>query len=98
VGESVGARGALAVGVPRPSRAWFPKNVARNSLVNISDFENVSLELQRLWGVSKTDRVKLRATFGERRVAVLRRGAPSGNQRFWASLGMGLAGNGPRGE
>ena len=75
---------------------WFPNNVARNSLVNISDFENASLELQRLWGVSKTDRVKLRATFGERRVAALRRGAPSGNQRFWASRGMGLAGNDPR--
>ena len=45
---------------------WFPNNVARNSLVNISDFENASLELQRLWGVSKTDRYKLRATFGGR--------------------------------
>ena len=44
--------------------AWFPNNVARNSLVTISDFENASLELQRLWGVSKTDRHKLRATFG----------------------------------
>ena len=43
---------------------WFPNNVARNSLVNISDFENASLELQCLWGVSKTDRHKLRATFG----------------------------------
>ncbi|WP_315298443.1 hypothetical protein [uncultured Actinomyces sp.] len=31
--------------------------------MNISGFENVSLELQRLWGVSKTDRYKLRATF-----------------------------------
>ena len=45
---------------------WFPNNVARNSLVNISDFENASLELQRLRGVSKTDRYKLRATFGGR--------------------------------
>ena len=42
---------------------WFPNNVARNSLVTISDFENASLELQRLWGVSKTDRYKLCATF-----------------------------------
>ena len=42
---------------------WFPNNVARNSLVNISDFENASLELQCLWGVSKTDRYKLCATF-----------------------------------
>ena len=46
---------------------WFPNNVARNSLVNISDFENASLELQCLWGVSKTDRHKLRATFGGRK-------------------------------
>ena len=57
---------------PRPTRAcvdsprhhaWFPNNVARNSLVNISGFENVSLELQRLWGVLKTDRRELHATF-----------------------------------
>ncbi|ERH30646.1 hypothetical protein HMPREF1980_00733 [Actinomyces sp. oral taxon 172 str. F0311] len=34
--------------------------------MNISDFENASLELQCLWGVSKTDRHKLCATiFGE---------------------------------
>jgi len=30
--------------------AWFPKNVARNSHVNLSNFELASLELQRLWG------------------------------------------------
>ena len=44
--------------------AWFPNNVARNSPASISDFEIVSLGLQRLWGVSKNDQVKLRATLG----------------------------------
>ena len=43
--------------------AWFPNNVARNSPARISDFEITSLGLQRLWGVSKNDQVKLRATF-----------------------------------
>ena len=46
--------------VPVP---WFLNNVARNSLAIISDFEIASLELQRLWAMSKNDRVKLRATF-----------------------------------
>ena len=50
--------------------AWFLKNVARNSPASISDFEIVSLGLQRLWGVSKNDQVKLRATFGGRGVGV----------------------------
>ena len=36
-------------------------NVARNSPPHISDFEAQSLELQRLWAISKNDRVKLRA-------------------------------------
>ena len=45
--------------------AWFPNNVARNSPASISDFEIMLLELQRLWGVSKNDQVKLRATLGE---------------------------------
>ena len=43
---------------------WFPSNVARNSPLHISDFELQPLELQRLWAISKNDRVKLRATFG----------------------------------
>ena len=43
--------------------AWFPNNVARNSPASISDFEIMLLELQRLWGVSKNDQVKLRAIF-----------------------------------
>ena len=43
---------------------WFPNNVARNSPVACSSVEFVSLELQRLWPVSKSDRVKLRARFG----------------------------------
>ena len=39
-------------------------NVARNSPPHISNFEIGPLELQRLWAISKNDRVKLRATFG----------------------------------
>ena len=39
-------------------------NVARNSPPDISNFEMGPLELQRLWAISKNDRVKLRATFG----------------------------------
>ena len=38
-------------------------NFARNSPVAISEFELVSLELQRFWAVFKSDRGKLRATF-----------------------------------
>ena len=41
---------------------WLPNNVARNSLLTISTFEFMSLELQRFRGLSKTDRGKLRAT------------------------------------
>ena len=54
-----GTRQIPAVVVP-----WFLNNVARNSLVIISNIEIGSLELQRLWAMSKNDRVKLRATFG----------------------------------
>ena len=39
-------------------------NVARNSPPHISDFEIRPLELQRLWAISKNDRVKLRAKCG----------------------------------
>ena len=46
------------------STEWFLNNVARNSLAIISNIEIESLELQRLWAMSKNDRVKLRATFG----------------------------------
>ena len=58
---------------PRPRSAmWLctdqscppATNVARNSPPHISDFEIRPLELQRLWAISKNDRVKLRATFG----------------------------------
>ena len=55
----------LGLRVVAASPAWFLKNVARNSPASISDFEIVSLGLQRLWGVSKNDQVKLRATLGE---------------------------------
>ena len=40
---------------------WFPHNVARNFHVNLSNLEIALLELQRLWGVLKTDRRELRA-------------------------------------
>ena len=40
-------------------------NVARNSLAVTSNHELTSLQLQRLWTVSKSDRVKLRANFGQ---------------------------------
>ena len=53
------ARQIPAVVVP-----WFLNNVARNSLAIVSNIEMESLELQRLWAMSKIDRVKLRATFG----------------------------------
>ncbi len=43
---------------------WFPSNVARNSPATASNIESWSLELQRLWPISKNDRVKLRAKFG----------------------------------
>ena len=43
---------------------WFPNNVARNSPVDCSNVEFALLELQRLWAISKSDRVKLRAKFG----------------------------------
>ena len=42
---------------------WFPRNVACNFHVNLLNPEIVSLELQRLWGVLKTDRRELHATF-----------------------------------
>ena len=50
--------------IPAVVVPWFLNNVARNSLVIISNIEMESLELQRLWAMSKNDRVKLRATFG----------------------------------
>ena len=46
---------------PHAPPAWFPTNVARNSHVNLSNLEIALLELQRLWGVLKTDRRELRA-------------------------------------
>ena len=46
---------------------WLPKNVARNSPAISSNFEFMSLELQRFWVVSKNDRGKLRAKFCWRR-------------------------------
>ena len=51
---------ALLFEVPQ----WFPSNVARNSPATASNIESWSLELQRLWPISKNDRVKLRAKFG----------------------------------
>ena len=45
-------------------RAWFLSNLARNFPINLSGVGISSLELQRLWAVSKSDRGELRATFG----------------------------------
>ena len=42
---------------------WFPRNVACNFHVNLLNLEIMSLELQCLWGVLKTDRRELHATF-----------------------------------
>ena len=47
--------------------AWLPKNVARNSHVNLSNFETRPLELQRLWVVPNFRVAELRATLGARR-------------------------------
>ena len=65
-GSARGCWGALVILRELPDRGseWFPSNVARNSHACILGFEIRSLELQRLWPVSKNDRVKLRATFG----------------------------------
>ena len=65
-GSARGCWGALVILRELPDRGseWFPSNVARNSHACILGFEIRSLELQRLWPISKNDRVKLRATFG----------------------------------
>ena len=65
-GTARGCWGALVILRELPDRGseWFPSNVARNSHACILGFEIRSLELQRLWPISKNDRVKLRATFG----------------------------------
>ena len=42
--------------------AWLPKNVARNSHVNLSNFETGPLGLQRLWAVPNFRVAELRAT------------------------------------
>ena len=50
---------------PRPGQCGYcaSSTFARNSPVTISEFELVSLELQRFWAVFKSDRGKLRADF-----------------------------------
>ena len=53
-----------AVTSARATTTTNQSNVARNSPPHISNFEIRPLELQRLWTISKNDRVKLRATFG----------------------------------
>ena len=65
-GSARGCWGALVILRELPDRGseWFPSNVARNSHACILGFEIRSLELQRLWPISKNDRIKLRATFG----------------------------------
>ena len=58
------ASGCLPVmAPPRPVRGWFPKNVARNFRVNLSNFELASLELQRFQALLKVQAIELRATF-----------------------------------
>ena len=44
--------------------AWLPKNVARNSHVNLSNVETRPLGLQRLWAVLNFRVAELRATLG----------------------------------
>ena len=71
------ASASCACQIPAVMVPWFLNNVARNSLAIISNIEMESLELQRLWAMSKNDRVKLRATFGwgtQERGAYRRRG------------------------
>ena len=65
-GSARGCWGALVIlrELPDLGSEWFPSNVARNSHACILGFEIRSLELQRLWPISKNDRIKLRATFG----------------------------------
>ena len=61
--------GVLACGWARRREVqlWLSiSNFARNSSMTHSNFGFASLELQRFWGVSKNDRVKLCATFGWR--------------------------------
>ena len=52
-----------AVTSARATTTTNQSNFARNSPPHISNFEIGPLELQRLWAISKNDRVKLRATF-----------------------------------
>ena len=52
------------------SGGWFPKNVARNSHVNLSNFELTSLELQRFQALLKIQAIELRATFRREGVRV----------------------------
>ena len=61
--------GVLMVGLARCLEARLQLliiNFARNSFTAHSNIECVSLELQRFWGVSKSDRDKLRAKCGWR--------------------------------
>ena len=53
---------AGAAGVCGQRWAWLPKNVARNSHVNLSNVETGPLELQRLWAVPNFRVAELRAT------------------------------------
>ena len=84
---SCGARGHRNQALSVRLHEWLPNNVARNSLLTISTFEFMSLELQRFQGLSKTDRGKLRATFVWC--------PPSGPERWEAGVRVGpLTGSG----
>ena len=66
---------ALALPPPTSTAAWprgLPRrhgNFACNSLLGISNFEFVSLELQRFWALLKVHAIELHAKFGEGCVA-----------------------------
>ena len=79
----------LPLPLPAGPAAWprgLPRrhgNFACNSLLGISNFEFVSLELQRFWALLKVHAIELHAKFGERHVAGLRWGVG------WLRWGVG---------
>ena len=60
-------------------------NFARNSPVTISEFELASLELQRFWAISKSDRGKLRADLVSPRLCCRPRAPQPGRCGYCAS-------------
>ena len=109
-GGAGGAAGLLSVltcgSVHRPdAHLWLSTiNSARNSSTTHSNIEFASLELQRFWGILKTDRDKLRAKFGWRwcRCRPLRPSTPrasiGASARCPAPPPTRTAARGPRGQ